>query len=173
MNSKILLLIIILGLSNYGYAGEKRIYAWKDQNGVLVFSDTPRKGATEVKLSSQSLTIPAKDIATLSSQSHTKKTGFGIAITSPEHNQTIHENTGTIYVTSRVMPSFKAGYTIQLLVNGEANGPAINNSVFAIADVEAGEHMLQVRLFNEKNQIIAVSEPRIFNMRRKGKIHSN
>nr|WP_306290738.1 DUF4124 domain-containing protein [Pseudoalteromonas sp. H100] len=76
MNSKILLLMITLGLSNYGYAGEKRIYAWKDQNGVLVFSDTPRKGATEVKLSSQSLTMPAKDIATLSSQSHTKKQGL-------------------------------------------------------------------------------------------------
>ena len=170
MNNYILLLTITLGLSNYGYAAEKKIYAWEDKNGVLVFSDTPHKGVTEVKLTSQHLTMPATNTDILNNQPQPQKTAFNIAILSPEHNQTIHENTGTVYVTSRITPRFESGLTIQLFVDGQTHGPASHDSTFAIKDVERGEHTLQVKLLNNKNQIIAVSQPYVFFMRRKGLI---
>jgi hypothetical protein len=168
VNNKILLLIIALGLSNYSYASETKIYAWKDKNGILVFSDTPHIGAKEVKLTSQDLTMPATNTDILNEQVHSQKAAFNIAISSPEHNQTIRENTGTVYVTSRIMPRFESGFKIQLFINGKENGPASDSSTFAIRDVERGEHTLQVKLFNSKNQIIAVSQPSIFFMHRKG-----
>ncbi|GAA58854.1 hypothetical protein P20652_0713 [Pseudoalteromonas sp. BSi20652] len=168
MNNKILLLIIALGLSNYGYAGESKIYAWKDKNGVLVFSDTPHKGATEIKLTSQDLNIPAANTDIFAEKTQSQQAAFNIAISSPEHNQTIRENTGSVYVTSRITPRFETGFTIQLFIDGKAHGPAINSSTFAIRDVERGEHTLQLKLFNSKNQIIATSQPCIFFMHRKG-----
>ena len=168
VNNKILLLIIALGLSNYGYAGETKIYAWKDKNGVLVFSDTPHKGATEVKLTSQDLTMPATNTDILNTEDQPKNTAFNITISSPEHNQTIRENTGTVYVTSRITPRYESGFTIQLFIDGKANGPAGVDSTFAIRDVKRGEHTLQVKLFNKNNQIIAVSQPCVFFMHRKG-----
>jgi len=168
VNNKILLLLIALGLSNYSYAGEKKIYAWKDKNGVLVFSDTPHKGATEVKLTSQNLNMPAPSNDVFNEPTEPQQAAFKIAISSPEHNQTIRENTGSVYVTSRITPRFESGFTIQLFIDGKANGPASDSSTFAIRDVERGEHTLQLKLFNSKNQIIAVSQPCIFSMHRKG-----
>ena len=35
----------------------------------------------------------------------------------------------------------------------------VHDSTFAIKDVERGEHTLQVKLLNNKNQIIAMSQP--------------
>ncbi|GAB0111073.1 DUF4124 domain-containing protein [Pseudoalteromonas distincta] len=168
MNNKILLLLIALGLSNYGSAGEKKIYAWKDKNGVLVFSDTPHKGATEVKLTSQSLNMPATSTDVFDEPTQPQQAAFRIAISSPEHNQTIRENTGSVYVMSRITPRFESGFTIQLFIDGKANGPASDSSTFAIRDLGRGEHTLQLKLFNRKNQIIAVSQPCIFFMHRKG-----
>lgn len=168
VNNNILLLIIALGLSDYCYAGETKIYVWKDKNGVLVFSDTPHSGAKEVKLTSQNLTMPATNTDILNEQTQPQKTMFNITISSPEHNQTIHENTGTVYVTSQITPRFESGFTIQLFIDGKANGPASNDSTFAVKNVQRGEHSLQLKLFNNKNKIIALSEPCIFFMRRKG-----
>jgi|TARA_R110002012_G_scaffold94707_2_gene229343 hypothetical protein len=173
VNNKILLLLIALGLSNYGYAGETKIYAWKDKNGVLVFSDTPHKGAKEVKLTSQDLNMPATNTDIFDEQPQPQQAAFSIAISSPDHNQTIRENTGTVYVTSRIKPRFETGFTIQLFIDGKAHGPASDSSTFAIRDVERGEHTLQLKLFNSKNQVIAISEPCIFFMHRKGLNLSN
>lgn len=167
MDNKILLLIITLGLSNYGYAGEKKIYAWTDKNGILVFSDTPHKGAKEVKLISQSLNIPVTNTDTFDEQPQPQQAVFSIAISSPDHNQTIRENTGSVYVTSRIKPRFETGFTIQLFIDGKAYGPASDSSTFAMRDVERGQHTLQLKLFNNKGKIIAISEPCIFFMHRK------
>lgn len=168
MNYKILLLLIALGLSNCGYASEKKIYAWKDKNGVLVFSDTPHVGATEVKLTNQNLNMPATSTDVVNKLAQPQQAAFEITISSPEHKQTIHENTGSVYVTSRITPRFDRGLTIQLFIDGKANGPAGDSSTFAIRDVDRGEHTLQLKLFDSRNKVIAVSQPRIFYMHRKG-----
>jgi hypothetical protein len=166
VDSKILLFVITLFVSFYSYAGEKKIYAWKDEGGVLVFSDTPLAGAKEIRLTSQDLTIPTTqaDIADNQAQAIT----FNIRISSPENQQTIRENTGSVYVTTRVTPRFEKDFTIELFFDGVSQGPASEMSTFALRNVERGEHMLQVKLYNQQNQAIAISPPSIFYMHRKG-----
>nr|WP_282448107.1 DUF4124 domain-containing protein [Pseudoalteromonas sp. 1CM17D] len=167
VNYRILLLFFALGLSIYSYAGNKKIYAWKDKNGVLVFSDTPRSGAHEIKLSSQDLTLSETDKHPPGSPQPTHPNRFQIMISSPTHNQTVRENTGSVYVTSRITPRFEAGFTIQLFLNGNAYGPASDLSTFAIRDVENGAHTLYLKLYNKQNQAIAISQPSTFVMQRK------
>ncbi|WP_338362889.1 DUF4124 domain-containing protein [uncultured Pseudoalteromonas sp.] len=164
---RILLLFFALGLSIYSYAGEKKIYAWKDRNGVLVFSDTPRNGAHEINLSNQSISLSDANKHTPNSAQPTQLNRFQIMISSPIHNQTIQENTGSVYVTSRITPRFEAGFTIQLFLNGAPYGTTSDLSTFAIRDVESGVHTLYLKLYNKQNQAIAISKPSTFVMQRK------
>lgn len=168
VSSKILLLLITSLLSVCSYAGEKKIYAWKDKSGVLVFSDTPHIGAKEIKLTSQDLTMPATNTDILNNQTKAQPVAFSIGIASPEHQQTIRENTGSVYVSTRITPRFENDFTIQLFLDGKAYGAASDTSTFALRDVERGEHTLQVKLYNKQNQVIATSPLSVFFMHRKG-----
>lgn len=168
MVGKILLLLIALMLSLNSHASDKKIYAWKDKNGVLVFSDTPQPGAKEVKLTSQHLSMPATNTDILDTSPTKTAVKFKISITSPEPNQTIRENTGSVYVSTRIAPRFEAGFTIGLFLNGVAIGEPSDTTTLALRDVERGQHTLQVKLYNKQNQVIATSAESVFFMHRKG-----
>ena len=168
MVSKALLLLTTLILSINSYANDKKIYTWKDKNGVLVFSDTPKPGATEVKLTSQYLNMPATNTDILDTSATKKAVKFSINITSPEPNQTIRENTGSVYVSTRIAPRFEAGFTIGLFLNGVAVDKPSDATTQALRNVERGQHTLQVKLYNKQNQVIATSPDRVFFMHRKG-----
>lgn len=168
MVGKILLLLIALMLSLNSHASDKKIYAWKDKNGVLVFSDTPQPGAKEVKLTSQHLSMPATNTDILDTAPTKTAVKFSISISSPEPNQTIRENTGSVYVSTRIAPRFEAGFTIGLFLDGVAIGAPSDTTTLALRDVERGQHTLQVKLYNKQNQVIATSPESVFFMHRKG-----
>jgi|TARA_B100001059_G_scaffold124580_1_gene124558 hypothetical protein len=168
MVGKVLLLLIALVLSVNSHASNKKIYAWKDKNGVLVFSDTPQPGAKEVKLTSQHLNMPATNTDILDTSPTKTAVKFKISITSPEPNQTIRENTGSVYVSTQIAPRFEAGFTIGLFLNGIAIGEPSDTTTLALRDVERGQHTLQVKLYNKQNQVIATSPESVFFMHRKG-----
>lgn len=166
MKVTIFLLVIISLVSFYGYSGERKIYAWEDKNGVLVFSDTPKSGAKEVKLTTQNLTMPAVDTRVLNDQDLPKAINYKIVIASPADQATVRENTGSVYVTSRITPRFENGFTIQLLVDGSPFAAPSNTSTFALRNVNRGEHTLQVKLFDSQGNTIASSPVSTFFMHR-------
>ena len=49
MTKFILLILLTLSLSIPVNASTAKIYVWRNENGELVYSDTPRPGAEEVK----------------------------------------------------------------------------------------------------------------------------
>ena len=87
---------------------EAKIYRWKDKNGNWVYSDTPKKGAQQVKLN-KPLVMPSTNTDILQPNLNQKSISYQAKITSPSHEQTIRENTGTVYVTGQVIPSFHKG----------------------------------------------------------------
>lgn len=157
VKTRLLLLITLILISFYGYSGDKKIYSWVDKNGVLVFSDTPKVGATEVKLTSQTLSMPTVDTRILDEQQPVAAKSYKVVISSPADQGTVRENTGSVYVTSRITPRFENGFKIQLLVDGTAFAEPSNTSTFALRDVNRGEHTLQVKLFDPQGSIVSVS----------------
>ncbi|KPH65274.1 hypothetical protein AMS58_20645 [Pseudoalteromonas porphyrae] len=162
----ILLLLSMSLVSINSYGGDKKIYSWKDKHGVLVFSDSPRAGAQEIKLSSQNLSMPAVDITVLNEDKPAAVVNFKIVIASPTNEETVRENTGSVYVTSRIVPRFESGFKIQLLVDGVAFAKPSNTGTFALRDVNRGEHTLQLKLFNSEGSVVSVSESSTFFMHR-------
>ncbi|WP_404341470.1 DUF4124 domain-containing protein [Pseudoalteromonas mariniglutinosa] len=164
MNSITLLSFIVLIISFNSDAAAQKIYAWTDENGVLVFSDTPKAGAQEVKLTTQNLTMPATDTQILNDTQPVEPTKYGAMITAPEHNATVRENTGSVYVSTRITPRFENGYKIQLFFDGAAHAEPSNSTTFALRDVNRGEHSLQVKLFDPNNKLVSVSPVSTFFM---------
>nr|WP_306174075.1 DUF4124 domain-containing protein [Pseudoalteromonas shioyasakiensis] len=159
-------MLTLILFSFYGYAADKKIYTWKDKNGAVVFSDTPKVGAQEVKLTSQILSMPTTNTSILDETKPIAKKSFKIEVASPANEETVRENTGSVYVTSRVSPRFENGFKIQLFVDGTAYSAPGSSSTFALRNVDRGEHSLQVKLYDPKGNVLSVSPTSVFFMHR-------
>ncbi|RJE76045.1 hypothetical protein BGP78_13610 [Pseudoalteromonas sp. MSK9-3] len=145
---------------------DSKVYRWKDDNGNWVFSDVPHKGAQEIHLN-KSMTMPAIDTKILNTQSQQQAIGYSANITSPNNEQTLRENTGTIYVTGQIEPSFTNGLKVQLTLNGKATGPMQTSTTFVLNNVPRGEHTLVLKLYNAQGKTLAQSDSTTFFLHRK------
>ncbi len=150
----------------------KEIYMWRDENGVLVFSDTKRPGAKVISLADDKVTSMKKADTSVFEKSdiQTKAIEYGIEIVSPSHEDTIRDNTGSLHVSTRITPSFNPKFKVQLLFNGKRNTPPQSNAVFVMRNVDRGAHTIQAQLFDEKGIAIATSEQITFFMHRANRI---
>ena len=173
MRSTTLLVLIFIAASVYAESEVKKVYSWKDKNGVLVFSDSPRPGATEVKMNTQNLTMPATDTSILNSAPSATPVKFKVSISSPANEATVRENTGSVYVTARISPRFETEFKVQLLFDGTPHGAPSNSTTFALREVNRGEHTLQAKLYNANNKLVSVSPISTFFMHRASVINRN
>ena len=146
---------------------DAKIYRWKDKNGNWVYSDTPRKGAQEVKLN-KPLVMPSTNTNTntntnvLQSSNTQKQISYQANITSPNHEQTIRENTGTVYVSGQVLPRFHKGFTVQLFHNGSTVGAKQSSTSFVLKSLSRGEHKIKMAVFNPQGTQIVTSKEHTF-----------
>jgi len=141
---------------------------WRNEKGVLVFSDTPRPGAEEVKTkpgnvikSSSSLNTSVLDI-----KPKAIAEDYQVVITHPKDNATIRDNTGSVYVSGGIKPIFKRGLKIQLLLDDKPYQKPQTHSMFSLKNVDRGEHKIKMQLLNEKGKVIALSKAVTFYMHR-------
>lgn len=144
----------------------KKIYRWKDDNGNWVFSDIPKVGSEEIQLRHRALNMPSEDVNVLNAQTQPKTANIEVAVTSPTHEQTLRENTGSVYVTGRVAPRFLPSMQAQLFLNGEAVSEKQGSISFALREVPRGEHKLQIKVFGADGKLVAESPLSIFFMHR-------
>lgn len=164
----ILLTLLTLSIAVPVNAATAKIYVWRNENGELVYSDTPRPGAEEVKtkpgnviksstsLDTQVLDIKTKEIAE----------EYQVDISHPKDNATIRDNTGSVYISGIIKPIFKRGLTVQLILDDEPYAKPQNHTQFSLRNIDRGEHQIKMQVFNEKGKIIALSKPITFYMHR-------
>ncbi|WP_231098127.1 DUF4124 domain-containing protein [Pseudoalteromonas luteoviolacea] len=156
-------LVIILCLASHTAFADKKVYRWKDDKGNWVYSDTPKKGATEVKINTHFLTMPATDTSVLGSGTQDQsKQQYKASIIAPNHKQTLRDNTGSVYVSGQITPRFAKDFTVQLFLDGKPTGPKQHTITFALRNVERGEHSLQLMVFDSKGNVVTKSDETIF-----------
>ncbi|WP_052140860.1 DUF4124 domain-containing protein [Pseudoalteromonas piratica] len=172
LKSTLLSLLIFLLLFPLADLAAKEIYMWRDENGVLVFSDTKRPGAKVISLADDKVTSMKKADTSVfeKNNTQTKIIEYGIQIVSPSHEETIRDNTGSLHVSARITPSFNPKFKAQLLFNGKRNTPPQSNAVFVMRNVDRGAHTLQAQLFDEEGNVVATSEQITFFMHRASSI---
>ncbi|PCI51983.1 MAG: DUF4124 domain-containing protein [Gammaproteobacteria bacterium] len=166
---KILLLaLLILSIATPVYSSSAKIYVWRSEKGVLVYSDTPRPGAEEVKTKKGNVIKSFKNIETQTLDIKTKKITeeYQVVINQPKDNSTIRDNTGSVYISGSIKPIFKRGLKIQLIVDDKPHLKPQAHTMFSLRNIDRGEHQIKMKLLNEKGKVIASSKAITFYMHR-------
>jgi len=144
------------------------IYVSRNEEGLLVFSDTPRAGAEEVRLTPQSAFLPSMNIETslMNSKPKALNNDYQVVITQPKSNATIRDNTGSVYINGAVKPSVKQGFGIQLYLNGKPHKNPQSHGIFSLKNIDRGEHQIKMSLIDKKGKVIATSPLTTFYMHR-------
>ncbi|MCH8536704.1 MAG: DUF4124 domain-containing protein [Alkalimonas sp.] len=145
-------------------AGDNKVYVYRDHNGVLVFSDSPKPGSEELKLSNRANIMESTE--PFQARQEVKTEPFSIEIEHPKHEGTVRENTGTVYVSGRIAPRFPRGFHVRLLLNGETTGQLQTNTTFVLRDLDRGEYQLQMQLLDQSGKLIAASDTITFYLHR-------
>lgn len=160
-------ILLITSLLTPVYATSAKVYVWRDESGVLVFSDSPKPGAEEIEVqSSTQILSPSINTSVLDIKPQKVEDKFEVEIVRPTNNSTIRDNTGSVHISGRIKPLFKQGFSIQLYLDDTPHKKPQTHSMFALRNIERGEHQIKLALLNEKGKIIASSEAVTFYMHR-------
>ena len=147
-------------------ASTAKIYVWTNEKGVLVFSDSPKAGAEEVKVTADNIIKTSIPTSTLDITPQVIDEKYQVLISHPEDNATIRDNTGSVYVSGGIKPIFKRGLKIQLYLDGKPTQEPQTHSMFALRNIDRGEHQIRMELIDEKGKVIASSKLVTFYMHR-------
>lgn len=145
-----------------------KIYVWRNEQGVLVFSDSPRSGAEEVKTKTGNIIKSTSTIEAEVLDITPKRTieKYEIEISTPKNNATIRDNTGSVFISGGIKPRFKDGLEVQLMLDGDLYDKPQKHSMFSLRNVNRGEHNIKMLLLDETGKVIATSESVTFYMHR-------
>jgi hypothetical protein len=161
----LLLTLIFTLLSSNIFAASTKIYVWRSDDGVLVFSDSPKPGAEEVEVREPN-TASSVDTSMLDLTPKVIKDDYQVEINQPKENTTIRDNTGSVYVTGSIKPIFKQGLNIQLYLDDKPYKKPQPHSMFVLRNIDRGEHIIKMKLLNDKGKVIASSKSITFYMHR-------
>ncbi|MDX2366904.1 MAG: DUF4124 domain-containing protein [Colwellia sp.] len=166
---KILLLVLLtLSIAAPVYSSSAKIYVWRNETGVLVYSDTPRAGAEEVETKKGNVIKSSTNIETQTLDIETKKIAeeYQVEINHPKDNSTIRDNTGSVYISGSIKPIFKRGLKIQLILDEKPHLTPQTHTMFSLHNINRGEHQIKMAVLNEKGKVIASSKAITFYMHR-------
>lgn len=184
--SYVILIAVLLAilLTSTAMAQSDRVYQWTDPNGVVVFSDEPPDGASTRPLRTievQPVTVvPAYQPAQIEKANeqpveqpaHRRAPYQSFTLTQPEDNEAIRKNSGDILVESRVEPGLYPGDVIRVYLDGKSVAEKAGTS-FDLPNVDRGTHTLEARIYDDRGQALAASQPVRFTVIRNSLLHNS
>jgi len=156
-------LVIISMLLTLPLATIAQVYKSVDENGRLIFSDTPPADGSSIEKiqvnAPNSLARPRQVERPAPVFQH-QKIEVGVDIISPVHDTTIAIGfSGNFSVTATVNPPLANGNSAQLLIDGAAIGPTQAHTSWALSNIFRGSHILTVVIANTAGSKLAESPP--------------
>jgi len=123
------------------------VWKWKDENGVVHYSDQPGPGAVRVDLHSQTFSAPdtpSTSAPTPRSQRNSNAATYyqSLEIWKPEPEETFPNTGGQVDVRMRLEPALQGADTLALYLDGKHVEEADNSLDFTLTDVPRGQHSL-------------------------------
>jgi Domain of unknown function (DUF4124) len=142
-----------------------QIYKTTDADGNVVFTDKPPAGSSNtesVDLQHTNTAPPPPNIAPLAPPSKETEEpaseAVEVSITSPANETTIPMGGGIFDVIAGAAPGVGPGQTLQLVMDGEPQGPPQTGTLWRLENVFRGAHDLTVELRDSDGSIVATSE---------------
>lgn len=172
------LVALLLLFMHVVYAAD--IYEWKDSDGNVTFSDTPRPGAKKLEIPDAQTYVPqnAKPKQQLVNEEPQKTAYYTLlSISSPRNNTTIPNRSGVVNVLLEINPTLREGDNVQLIMDGKPIGEAQHSNIFKMNNVDRGIHTLSAAILDNKGENIITSESITFYVIRPNKnigpLHNN
>lgn len=148
-------------LINSVQAGQ--IYKTVDENGNVVFTDQPQKGAEEIKLKPLPVvpSIPVNNTAnTTSTTNNSLPTNdfqyrqIDIVFPDADEDSLIRSNNGKFTVIANLSPRLISTHRLQLLIDGNLQGSPRASNVFSLNNINRGEHQVQIEVLDASGAVI-------------------
>ncbi|AZQ82996.1 DUF4124 domain-containing protein [Colwellia sp. Arc7-635] len=160
------IIFVLLTQAYSVFATSAKVYVWRNEQGVLVFSDSAKPGAEEIDVKEASTIKSSIDTSILDIKPKVIDNHYQVEIIQPANQATVRDNNGSVYVSGRIKPIFKRGLRIQLYLDDKPYAKPQTHSMFALRNVDRGEHQIKMSLFDDKGKVIATSSPVTFYMHR-------
>ena len=164
---------LLLSLLLISLAATAQIYKTTDEEGNVVFTDSPPQGVEreEVELPRTNTAPPPPERAAPPSKEEEEEEDaadveYGVVITVPENETTIPMGPGNFTVSAVVRPSLGADHRLQLLMDAVPWGDPQAATSWALTNVFRGAHDIAVAVVDSDGKSLAISEPvRVYVMR--------
>jgi hypothetical protein len=145
-----------------------KVYKWTDDQGNVIYSDTPRPGAEEIEVPTEPAGIvpvppermaPAKEAA--------PQDGYGaLIVASPSNDQIIDDPGGRVAVSLAVEPPLRTrdGDAVRLILDGQTLETRYSGSEIVIPGVPRGTHTLQAEVVSRAGNVLVVSQTVTFHV---------
>lgn len=166
MKAPLSALLTALLISSSAHAAT--VYKKVDENGNLIFSDTPMDDAEAIDVPP----VPTLKLDTTPKQpAPTKKTPKAakyenVLITNPAQDETFVNNQGSVTIQVQVSPSLKPEHQLELLFNGvKRAGPSADTS-FNFSNLDRGSYSAVAQVVDAKGKVIISSPAVSFHIKR-------
>lgn len=156
------------------------IYEWKDAQGNVYFSDTPKKGAKKLNIQEAQTFTPSvepKEKKTKTEQPTQTSFYTVLSISTPRNNTTVQNRSGEVNVSIEINPSLRPKDKIQLIMDGNPVGDPQPSTIFRMNNVDRGIHTLSAAVINDNGGTIISSDKITFYVLRptklEGPLHNN
>lgn len=159
MKFSLLFLSMLLYLfSSLASTAEMKIYRWVDEKGKVHFSDTAVPGTQEIEVKINNLFSIEKTEGILNQLPIADKPddvaiiNYQATILTPQEDQTLRSNDGTINIYVSTKPEKENTQTLQLYLDGKKLGsPQISPTMRAL-NINRGTHQVQVVLLDKNGK---------------------
>ncbi|RME35379.1 MAG: DUF4124 domain-containing protein [Gammaproteobacteria bacterium] len=146
------------------------VYRWVDEQGNVIYSDTPHPGAEVIE------NLDPQTIESLRLKSPKKKRPVEklapeyelLRIASPANDSAVRANNGNITVEVEVRPPLmvELGHRLTLYLDGKPVIEGENKTTLELQNLPRGSHTLQVAITDRKGNVFKKSELIVFHLLR-------
>jgi hypothetical protein len=161
-------LVFLLALACF--TAQAAVYKSVNENGEVVYSDSPSPGAKRVKMPKLQ-TYQPQPVPTLKSikRPPVKNDYYSsFAFAKPDNDITIRDNLGVVHTELRLVPALDSGrgHLIQFYLDDEPYGPPIELLAVTMSNLERGEHRISASVLDGRGNILISAEDVVVHIHR-------
>lgn len=160
--------ILILCLLSGG-AQAATVYKKVDENGNLIFSDTPMDDA-------ETLDVPpvptmkidkVRPITSPVTEPKKKPPAYkSVTITAPQQDEHFINNQGMVTISVQVLPGLQPKHQLELLLNGVKRAGPSASTTFSFSNLDRGSYSAQAQVVDDKGNVLISSPAITFHVKR-------
>jgi len=154
-------------------AGAAETWRWKDENGVVHYSDRPAPGAERVNVgpasrpgSTSAIAPAARTAAPAAAQQASTTQSYSRCVIATPANDAVFNAVNFVDASVQIEPALQDGHRIQVILNGRAypDWPEAMSS-YTLSNLNRGSYSLSVRVLDADGRTLCNGSPSSFHVR--------